>query len=135
MNAGCRATTIQKLLGHQRLNSTLIYARVHDRTVAEDYHAAMEQVEKRMEITPPMKDGAGPSVNKSERDQLLELAAQLATRNLSMETRLGLVDRMRQVLNHGTPMEKQPLENDPKTTTGTAVALSRLPLGVITVVL
>jgi len=37
VNAGCKITTIQKLLGHQRINSTLIYARVHDRTVAEDY--------------------------------------------------------------------------------------------------
>ena len=49
LNAGCRVTSIQKLLGHQRLNSTMIYARVHDRTVAEGYYAAMEVVEKRPE--------------------------------------------------------------------------------------
>jgi integrase/recombinase XerD len=30
LNAGCRVTTIQKLLGHQRLNSTMIYTRVHE---------------------------------------------------------------------------------------------------------
>mgnify|MGYP001817360064 CR=1 FL=1 len=47
LNAGCRVTSIQKLLGHQRLNSTMIYARVHDRTVAKGYYAAMEVVEKR----------------------------------------------------------------------------------------
>ncbi|MCC6189679.1 MAG: tyrosine-type recombinase/integrase, partial [Anaerolineales bacterium] len=46
LNAGCPVTSLQKLLGHQRLNSTQIYARVHDRTVADDYFTAMAQVEK-----------------------------------------------------------------------------------------
>jgi integrase/recombinase XerD len=45
LNAGCKVTSIQKLLGHQRLNSTMTYARVHDQTVAEDYYRAMAQVE------------------------------------------------------------------------------------------
>ena len=36
-----------------RLNSTLVYARVHDRTVREDYYAAMTVIEKRLEIPPP----------------------------------------------------------------------------------
>ena len=46
LNAGCKVTSIQKLLGHQRLNSTMNYARVHDRTVAEDYYRAMQSVEQ-----------------------------------------------------------------------------------------
>ena len=50
VNAGCRITSIQKLLGHRRLNSTMIYARVHDRTVAEDYYAAMEIVEQQLDV-------------------------------------------------------------------------------------
>jgi hypothetical protein len=45
-------TTIQKLLGHRRLNSTMVYARVHDRTVAKDYYAAMAQIEKSPDIAP-----------------------------------------------------------------------------------
>ena len=45
LNAGCKVTSIQQLLGHKRLNSTMIYARVHDRTVAEDYFEAMSVVE------------------------------------------------------------------------------------------
>jgi len=28
LNAGCRVTSIQKFLGHKRLNSTMIYARL-----------------------------------------------------------------------------------------------------------
>ena len=53
VNAGCRITTIQALLGHRRLNATMVYARVHDRTVAEDYYAAMTVVERR--LTPYLK--------------------------------------------------------------------------------
>lgn len=40
VNAECRITSIQKLLGHTRLNSTLTYAQVYDETVAKDYYTA-----------------------------------------------------------------------------------------------
>ena len=33
LNAGCKVTSIQQFLGHKRLNSTMIYAKVHDQTV------------------------------------------------------------------------------------------------------
>lgn len=49
LNAGCRVTSIQKLLGHRRLNSTMVYARVHDRTVAEDYYTAMMTIEQALD--------------------------------------------------------------------------------------
>lgn len=52
LNAGCRVTSIQKLLGHRRLNSTMIYARIHDRTVARDYYAAMTGIEARLDLFP-----------------------------------------------------------------------------------
>jgi hypothetical protein len=35
------------------LDATLGYARLYDRTLAEDYYAAMEQVENRLEAKPP----------------------------------------------------------------------------------
>ena len=53
LNAGCRVTSIQKFLGHKRPNSTMIYARVHDQTVADDYYSAMERVEQRLRIALP----------------------------------------------------------------------------------
>lgn len=46
LNAGCHITTIQKLMGHKRINSTLLYARVHDKTVADDYFGAMRKIER-----------------------------------------------------------------------------------------
>ena len=45
INAGAKITTIQALLGHKRLNTTMVYARVHDQTVMEDYFRAMEEIE------------------------------------------------------------------------------------------
>ena len=37
LNVGMDITRIQKLLGHQYISTTMIYARVHDRTVEADY--------------------------------------------------------------------------------------------------
>jgi site-specific recombinase XerD len=45
LNAGMDVTRIQKLLGHQQLNTTMIYARVQDATVEADYHQAMRKIE------------------------------------------------------------------------------------------
>lgn len=50
LNAGCRITSIQRFLGHKKLNTTMIYARAHDKNVAEDYFKAMERVEKQLDL-------------------------------------------------------------------------------------
>ena len=52
LNAGCRITSIQASLGHKKLNTTMIYARAHDQTVADDYFAAMRRIEQRLDISP-----------------------------------------------------------------------------------
>jgi integrase len=45
LNAGMEITRIQKLLGHEMLSTTMIYARVQDATVETDYRLAMAQIE------------------------------------------------------------------------------------------
>jgi len=116
LNAGCRVTSIQKFLGHKRLNSTMVYARVHDQTVAEDYYAAMDRVEQRLQIAPPTEADESNDCNRpndDEREQLLELAEQLADPDLGAEERIKLVDRMRQILNHdGLPEKKEPTQQE-----------------------
>jgi site-specific recombinase XerD len=97
VNAGCRITSIQKLLGHRELNSTMIYARVHDRTVAEDYYAAMAHIEKQLDLNPGA-DNIGEPVHANERVQLLGLLNRLAEPQLSLDARLDLVEQMRCVL-------------------------------------
>jgi len=45
LNAGMDVTRIQKLLGHEHLNTTMIYARVLDHTLEADYRKAMHSIE------------------------------------------------------------------------------------------
>jgi integrase/recombinase XerD len=114
LNAGCRVTSIQRLLGHQRLNSTMIYARVHDRTVAEDYYAAMAQIEKGLDLTAEQApaDGtgdAGVTTSAEERAQLLELLNRLAEPHIDSEVRMDLVRQVRRILDHETPHQAEDL--------------------------
>ena len=46
LNAGMDIVQIQKLLGHEDLNTTMIYARVQDATVEADYHHFTSKIEK-----------------------------------------------------------------------------------------
>jgi hypothetical protein len=117
LNAGCRVTSIQKFLGHKRLNSTMVYARVHDQTAAEDYHAAMDRVEQRLQIAPSAAEADdskdGKPLDDHERGQLLDLIDQLADPDLNPEERIDLVERIRQVLNHnGLPEKEEPTEQE-----------------------
>jgi site-specific recombinase XerD len=45
LNVGMDITRIQKLLGHEHLDTTLIYARAFDATVEADYRRAMSHIE------------------------------------------------------------------------------------------
>jgi site-specific recombinase XerD len=45
INQGMPITSLQKLLGHQDINKTLIYARVYDETVRNQFASAMAQIE------------------------------------------------------------------------------------------
>ena len=45
INQGMPITSLQKFLGHQDINKTLIYARVYDETVRNQFASAMAQIE------------------------------------------------------------------------------------------
>ena len=45
INQGMPITSLQKFLGHQDINKTLIYARVYDETVREQFASAMADIE------------------------------------------------------------------------------------------
>lgn len=47
LNAGTPILTVQRILGHQRVETTLRYARLYDSTIAADYGQAMVEVEGR----------------------------------------------------------------------------------------
>ncbi len=93
LNAGCPVTSIQKFLGHKKLNTTMVYARAYDKTVETDYFAAMGRIEQRLELTGQLAETPEP-VGESERSQLRVLAEQLFIPELSFEMRLEIAAQM-----------------------------------------
>lgn len=108
LNAGCRVTSIQRFLGHKKLSSTMIYARAHDQTVAEDYFTAMERVEQRLEILPKPKQKTEDEVVKvQEPEKLIQLIEQPEIQELCYEERLDITLQLRELF--GVVQELEPM--------------------------
>lgn len=112
LNAGCPVTSIQKFLGHKKLNTTMVYARAYDRTVEADYFAAMGRIEQRLELVGQPAE-APELVSESERGHILALTEQLAAPDLSFELRLEIALRIRGLLigQSAVPLAMQVDEN------------------------
>jgi site-specific recombinase XerD len=107
LNAGCRVTSIQRFLGHKELSSTMVYARAHDQTVAEDYFAAMQRVEERLDILPETKPKTNDEVVKvQEPTKVLQLIEQLEIPKLCYEERLDITLQLRELF--GVMQELEP---------------------------
>lgn len=52
LNAGAPVLSVQAILGHKFIDTTLGYARLYDGTVAADYYRAMAQLEPQLNLTP-----------------------------------------------------------------------------------
>jgi Site-specific recombinase XerD len=100
LNAGCRVTSIQRFLGHRKLSSTMIYARAHDQTVADDYFAAMQRVEERLDILPETKQQTDEVVNVQTPEKLFQLIERLELPELCFEERLDIASRLRETLSN-----------------------------------
>lgn len=61
LNAGAPVLSVQTILGHKRIDTTLNYARLYDGTVAADYYKAMAQVEGRLSLEEP-ENGRTPDL-------------------------------------------------------------------------
>lgn len=72
LNAGAPIVTVQRLLGHRHIDTTLGYARLYDHTIADDYFTAMQVVEQRLSAVPSTDDTNNPTAN------LLNLVNQLS---------------------------------------------------------
>ena len=77
LNSGAPVLTVQTLLGHKRIDTTLGYARLYDGTVAADYYAAMALIEKRLAM-PEDRLSAAPGIG-----QLIALVDSLHTGTLN----------------------------------------------------
>jgi hypothetical protein len=106
LNAGGRVTFIERFLGHKKLNSTMIYARAHDQTGADDYFAAMERVEQRLEIV-PAKQKDIEVVKVQEPEKLIQLIEQLELPELCFEERIDITLQLRELF--GVAQELEPM--------------------------
>jgi site-specific recombinase XerD len=60
INAGAPAVSVQAILGHKWIDTTLGYARLYDGTLAADYYRAMNEVERQLELVErPPQDAPG----------------------------------------------------------------------------
>ena len=64
VNVGMDIVSIQRLLGHEKLETTMIYAHVHDATMEQDFRQAMASLEASRE--------QGPIVDQTEPISLVE---------------------------------------------------------------
>jgi hypothetical protein len=98
LNAGCRVTSIQRFLGHKRLNTTMSYARAHDHTVADDYYTAMASVEEQLDFLGDQQDESTLPLNGDERARILEFADRLARPDIGYTERIAVVTQIKRVL-------------------------------------
>jgi integrase len=95
LNAGCRVTSIQRFLGHKKLNSTMIYAKAHDQTVADDYFSAMQRVEERLEIALPKTEEKKEDGVVKVQERLLIFTEQLVRPEITFSERVNIVEQVR----------------------------------------
>jgi hypothetical protein len=85
---------IEMLSKVQRTSNTMIYARAHDQTVAEDYFAATQRVEQRLEIVSAQQKVI-EVVKVREPEKVLQLIEQLEISELCFEERLDITLQLR----------------------------------------
>ena len=105
LNAGAPILTVQTILGHQRVDTTLGYARLYDGTVAADYYRAMLQVEHQMAL-PEDKVAEPPNCG-----QLLALVDALRSGTLN-ETQTETVRALRAGIVALAERDSAPVDTD-----------------------
>ena len=74
---------MQTILGHQRVDTTLGYARLYDGTVAADYYRAMLQIERQLTLP---EDKAAESPNSGQLLALVDTLRNGALNEAQQET-------------------------------------------------
>lgn len=85
-NRGMRLEAIAALLGHRTLRMTIRYARIANRTVADEYHAVSAKVEA-LYAEPPVlgADAEGPTMKRVRADHHRMLANGWCTRPAELD--------------------------------------------------
>jgi integrase len=109
LNAGAPILTVQTILGHQHINTTLGYARLYDGTVAADYYRAMTHVEQQLSLSGDAK------IDLPDSGQLLALVDALRNGTLN-ESQQETVRALRAGIlamteSRSTPSDEPQVEN------------------------
>ncbi len=81
LNAGAPVVSVQALLGHEKVDTTLGYARLYDGTVAADYYRAAGKIENLLKLPEDSQ------ISTSTPAQLIALVDSLAGGTLSQAQR------------------------------------------------
>ena len=104
INAKCELTTIQKVLGHKSLDTTLRYARAHDQKVADSFYAAMERVDEKLAIeSDDEAEEDEPLCPEDVKVQVLDWIEKLAGEELSPADRQLVAASLKRALFDGLP--------------------------------
>jgi len=90
----------------------MIYARAHDKNVAEDYFRAMERVEQRLNILLERKEeprSENTVVKEQERAQVIVWVERLALPELCQQERLEIAECLKQALSISYASQLSPL--------------------------
>jgi integrase/recombinase XerC len=104
INAEMPVTSLQRLLGHEDLDKTMIYAQVADQTLVRDYTQGMQRIEQ---AQPPADLKVSLLPVRSDRQHVLELLQQLAQPELTVEQRIAAVLEMQSLLPKAMPIPSE----------------------------
>lgn len=99
LNSGAPIVTVQTLLGHKKIDTTMGYARLYDGTVAADYYRAMGQIER---IFHDNSVDPSPEISRGE---LLALVDSLSTGTLNESQRNTLALLRAKIQSLATDLE------------------------------
>lgn len=86
VNRGMSLEAIAALLGHRSMSMTMTYARIADRTVADEYFAVSEKVEALYDKAPVLPANAeGPSMRRLRREHYRMLGNGMCTRPVELD--------------------------------------------------
>lgn len=103
LNAGAPILTVQHLLGHKYIDTTLEYARLYDGTVAADYYRAMNEVEHRLSL------GENPIQPTIDKGHLIALVDLLGSGTLNGKQR-EIIRALRDGILALVPLEKKAVD-------------------------
>jgi hypothetical protein len=91
--AGMSITSLQRLMGHERLSTTLIYAEVSDPMLQKDYYRGAASFD------PASADLARQFLDLPQKDELRQLIAELKYPGLEPMQRKEILEQMESILD------------------------------------